>query len=267
MMIKDFDFGSIHAVRKQCWTYKADGNTPIKKGKNLYPLKVITGCDDLKGFFVEVIKNKYDDATYKIWNDLGNSCVKYGNFHPAFNMENVKEIKEMLLPYKDIEGFRKKLLVLKERNDWIRNTEILALAENGYAEEAKIYQEYHDRLKVEREEEEHRRHEEYERQEQEREQRRQEEIAAQIERAEQNIKDRKDFKNELIDGKSIVLYMMNKYGIKVPTRTQGWFNQKLAYIRWDGEEITYSYYRTKGTNGSLAAFKYLYMLEDAVNAA
>lgn len=166
MMIKDFDFTGIKAVRKQCWTYKTDGNTPIKKGKNLYPLEVITDCDDLKGFFIEVIKNKYDDATYKIWNDLGNSCVKYGNFHPAFNMENVKEIKEMLLPYKDIEGFRKKLLVLKERNDWIRNTEILALAENGYAEEAKIYQEYHDRLKVEREEEEHRRHEEYEHQEQ-----------------------------------------------------------------------------------------------------
>lgn len=31
MMIQDFNFTNIHAVRKQCWTYKADGNTPIKK--------------------------------------------------------------------------------------------------------------------------------------------------------------------------------------------------------------------------------------------
>ena len=42
-MIKDFDFTSIHAVRKQCWTYKSDGNTPIKKGK-----KFVSFGDDYK---------------------------------------------------------------------------------------------------------------------------------------------------------------------------------------------------------------------------
>ena len=53
-MIKDFDFTSVHAVRKQCWTYKSDGNTPIKKGKNLYPLEVILNDDTFKGYFIEV---------------------------------------------------------------------------------------------------------------------------------------------------------------------------------------------------------------------
>ena len=266
MMIKDFDFCSIHAVRKQCWTYKPDGNTPIKKGKNLYPLEVITKCDALKGFFIKVVKHHVGDSTYHVWNDLGNSCVKYGTVPPCLNIGEVKQMQDDLLPYKGIEGFRKKLSLLKERNDWIRNTEILALAENGYAEEAKMYQEYHDRIKLEREEEERRRREEYERQEKERERKRKYETNAQLDHIAQNIKDKKDFKNELIDGKSIVLLLMERYGIKVPIRTQGWFNQKLAYVRWDGEEITYSYYRSKGTNGSQAAFKYLYMLENAVNA-
>ena len=265
-MIKDFDFGSIHAVRKQCWTYKSDGNTPIKKGKNLYPLEVITKCDALKGFFIEVVKYHIGDSTYYVWNDLGNSCVKYGTVHPCLNIGEVKQMQDDLLSYKGLEGFREKLLLLEKRNDWIRLSEIMALADNGDINLAEHYRDYHDRLKAEIEEKERVNREEYEHQQQEREQKRQEEIAAQIERAEQNIRNKKDFKNELIDGKSIVLYLMNKYGIKVPTRTQGWFNQKLAYIRWDGEEITYSYYRTKGTNGSLVAFKYLYMLEDAVNA-
>ena len=267
MLIKDFDFTSIKAVRKQCWTYKADGNTPIKKGKNLYPLEAITKCDTLKGFFVEIVNHYFADSEYLIWCDLGNSCIRYGVFNPYFDMNETDQIKDDLLSYKGLEGFREKLLLLEKRNDWIRLSEIMALSDNGDINLAEHYRDYHDRLKAEIEEKERVNREEYEHQQQEHEQKRQEEIAAQIERAEQNIRNKKDFKNELIDGKSIVLYLMNKYGIKVPTRTQGWFNQKLAYIRWDGEEITYSYYRTKGTNGSLVAFKYLYMLEDAVNAA
>lgn len=268
MMIKDFDFTNIRAVRKQCWTYKADGNTPIRKGKNLYPLELITDCDDFKELFVEVIHHRkpYYSDTYILWNNLGNSCVKFGTVTKYFNLSQAQEELSKFINWTGLNGFKCYLHNLEESHDWIRNTEILALADNGETELAIHYQEYHDRLKVEREEEERQQREEYERQEQEREQKRQEEITAQIERVEQNIKDRKDFKNELIDGKSIVLCLMDKYGIKVPARTQGWFNQKLAYIRWDGEEITYSYYRTKGTNGSLSAFKYLYILEDAVNA-
>ena len=266
-MIKDFDFTSIHAVRKQCWTYKADRNTPIKKGKNLYPLESITECDDLKGFFIEIIKHTYGDSSYIIWNDLGNSCVKYGNFHPAFDMGNTEYIKENLLPYKGMEGLKGRLLILKNNNNWIRNTEILALADNGETELAIHYQEYHDRLKVEREEEERLQREEYERQEREKEQERQAEISTQLNQAEQNIREKKDLKNELIDGRSIVLCLMDRYGIRVPIKTQGWFNQKLAFVKWIDGEITYSYYRTKGTNGSQTAFKYLNMLEDAVNAA
>lgn len=265
MFIKDYDFKNTHATRKQCWTYMPDGNTPVRKGKNLYPLEVITGCNDFKGFYVEVIRHTYGDPSYIIWNGLGKSCVRGGNIHPYFDLENTEQMKEVIFPYKGIDGFRKKLLSLKEHNNWINNAEIMALAENGSEEEARVYQEYHDKLKVEKEEESKKKQEEYERQEQEREQKRQEEIKAQLDQAEHNFREKKALKNDLIEGKSVILWLMDKYGIKIPIKTQGWFNQKLAFVKWIDGEIAYSYYRTKGTNGSQTAFKYLRMLEEVIN--
>lgn len=267
MMIKDFDFTSIHAVRKQCWTYKSDGNTPIKKGKNLYPLEDILNDNTFKGFFVEIIQRKYDDPWFQLWNDLGNSCTKDNGIHPCAEINRLEEEMQGWRSYVGIEGFKHNLHEIEEKHGWINNACIMALADNGEPELAIYYQEYHDRLKVEREEEERRQREEYERKEQEKEQKHQEEIVMQLNQAEQNIRDKKDFKNDLIDGKSIVLCLMDRYGIKVPIKTQGWFNQKLAYVKWVDGQIAYSYYKTKGTNGSQTAFKYLNMLEGAVNAA
>ena len=266
LLIKDFDFTSIHAVRKQCWTYKSDGNTPIKKGKNLYPLEAILEDDTFKGFFVEIVQRKYDDPFFQLWNDLGNSCVKFGSIHAYFDLNQAQEELQKLFKWKGIDGFKVWLHTLEESHNWIRNTSILALADNGETELAIHYQEYHDRFKTEREEEERLQRKEYEHQERERQKKHQEEIAAQLNQAEQKIKERKDLKNDLIDGKSIVLCLMDRYGIKVPIKTQGWFNQKLAFVKWIDGKITYSYYRTKGTNGSQTAFKYLNMLEEAVNA-
>lgn len=61
----------------------------------------------------------------------------------------------------------------------------MALAENGSIEEARAYQEYHDKLKAEKEEESKRKQEEFERQEQEREQKRQKKLGRNLNR--QNI--------------------------------------------------------------------------------
>ena len=272
MMIKDFDFKSVHEVRKQCWVYKTDGNTPIKKRKNLYPLELITECSDFKGFFVEVIKHKYGDATYKTWNDLGNSCIAYNVIHVFgiisrdFDLQRDIDVKkEYLLPYKGMNGFKLWLENEEKHGRWIPNAHVAGLFDNREKELATYYQEYHDKLKVEREEKERRQRVEYERREREREQKRQEEITAQLDQIAQNIRDKKDFKNDLIDGRSIVLCLMDRYGIKVPIKTQGWFNQKLAWIIWIDGRIAYRYRKTKGTNGSQTAFKYLDMLEDAVN--
>lgn len=266
MMIKDFDFTSIHAVRKQCWTYKSDGNTPIKKGKNLYPLEDILNDNTFKGFFVEIVRRKYDDPFFQLWNDLGNSCVKDNGIHPCAEIERLKEEMQGWQSYVGIEGFKRSLCEMSEKHNWINNACIMALADNGEIELARHYQEFHDEQWKQRSEKERKRKEEYEQRQQEKERKRQEEIAAQLECAEQNVRDKKEFKNELIDGISIVLCLMDRYGIKVPIKTQGWFNQKLAFVKWLDGEITYSYYKTKGTNGSQTAFKYLRMLEEAVNA-
>ena len=272
-MIRDFDFTSIRAVRKQCWDYKSDGNTPIKKGKNLYPLEVITGCSDFKGFFIEVIKHTYGDTTYKTWNDLGNSCIAYNAIHMFgvisrdFDLQrDIDVMKEYLLPYKGMSGFRLWLENEERHGMWITNAHVAGLFDNGEKELAAYYQKYHDTQKQQRDERYRKQHEEYDRQEREKERKYQEEIAAQLDQAEQNIRDKKDFMNTPIDGRSVVLCLMDKYGIKVPIKTQGRFNQKLAFVKWIDGEITYSYYKTKGTNGSQTAFKYLRMLEETVNA-
>lgn len=265
MMIKDFDFDGMKATRKQCWTYKADGNTPVKKGKNLYPLDVITDCDDFKGFFVEVVKHSCGDDDYLIWNDLGNSCVRYGNFHPAFELSNTIMIDENLSPYKGVDGLLKKLSVLETRHDWIRLADIMGLADNGKPEEAKKYIKYHDGLKVEQEEKYRKEREEAEKRAQERERRYQIEIDAKIENAEGSIRGKKEFQNEIIDGKSLVNRLMEKYDIKVPIRTKGWIDKSLAAVLWVDGELRYRYRKTRGTRGSQAVFQYLDMLEDAVN--
>ena len=176
MMIKDFDFTNIHAVRKQCWTYKTDGNTPTKKGKNLYPLEVIFNDDTFKGFFVEVIKRKYDDPWFQLWNDLGNSCVKDNGIHPCADIDILKETMQNWKSYIGLEGFKRSLREMENKHNWINNACIMALADNREFELAKYYQEYHDKLVAEREDADCQRHEEAERQQQEREHKRQEEI-------------------------------------------------------------------------------------------
>ena len=154
MLIKDFDFTNIKAVRKQCWTYKSDGNTPIKKGKNLYPLEAILDDDTFKGFFVEIIHHRepYYTYTFILWNDLGNSCVKFCSINAYFDLTQTQEELHKLLKWLGMDGFKGYLHNLEESHNWIRNTEIFALADNGETELAIHYQEYHDRLKVEHEE-------------------------------------------------------------------------------------------------------------------
>ena len=70
----------------------------------------------------------------------------------------------------------------------------------------------------------------------------------------------------LLRGEYVYKFALDRYGIKVPIKTQGWFNQKLAFVKWIDGKITYSYYRTKRPNGSQTAIKYLRRLEEVVNA-
>ena len=64
---------------------------------------------------------------------------------------------------------------------------------------------------------------------------------------------------------SIVLYLMRRYGIDVPLRTQGWINSKLidAAIK-DGYCGSLHYWRSKRGRGSAAFYEYMNKLIRAV---
>ncbi len=66
---------------------------------------------------------------------------------------------------------------------------------------------------------------------------------------------------------SIINHLMRRFGVKVPLRTQGWINTKLASITIrDGRCSGASYYRRKGGSGSEAFFDYMNALIAAVCA-
>lgn len=67
---------------------------------------------------------------------------------------------------------------------------------------------------------------------------------------------------------SIVNYLMRKYGVNVPIRTQGWINEKLVSAKIeDGKCEHIQYYRAKGAQCSQKFFDCMNELITAVNAA
>lgn len=70
-----------------------------------------------------------------------------------------------------------------------------------------------------------------------------------IAEAESNIKNHEKLMNNSIETEtgtetSIVLFLMKKYGIKVPIKTQGWINSALHSVTWDNGEVGYRYFKT-----------------------
>ena len=47
---------------------------------------------------------------------------------------------------------------------------------------------------------------------------------------------------------SLILYLMKKYEIKVPLKTQGWINKALAQISYDDDKYNYSYYTSSANS-------------------
>ncbi len=61
---------------------------------------------------------------------------------------------------------------------------------------------------------------------------------------------------------SLILYLMKKYNIKVPIKTQGWINRALASIKPDDGSYTYQYYTS--SSDSTVFYKYLNELVDKI---
>lgn len=65
---------------------------------------------------------------------------------------------------------------------------------------------------------------------------------------------------------SIFNYLMRRYGIKVPLRTQGWINESLASaVIADGRCVTYQYWKSKRGKGSDTFYDCMNNLIAAIN--
>lgn len=266
MTLSEFNFDDMETVRKRCIMYANDGNTVVKHWRDLYPLEIITFHSEFKGFYLDVVNGDYK-TDYRLYNDLGNDLILYDWISGWKNIE--KEVIDQLviyLPYIGLEGYKKYLAHRESKNAWINNSHIKALIDCGEIELARYYTEYHeDQLKA-KEERERKRHEEYINRQAELEKQRQNEIAEKVFNAERNFREKVDVQNIDCNGISIILYLMRKYGIKVPLRTQGWLNNTLAFVKWyENGKLYYSYFKKKGCKGSQSAFKYLKELEKAIN--
>ena len=65
---------------------------------------------------------------------------------------------------------------------------------------------------------------------------------------------------------SVIAYLMDVYGIKLPIRTRGWINNSLAnvIVEQDGKCEHCQYYKRGRSNGSNSFWQYMHMLIEAV---
>ena len=76
----------------------------------------------------------------------------------------------------------------------------------------------------------------------------------------------KIWKNDECHSYMLINYICDKYGIKVPIRTRGFINDKLAsiIISEDGKGASYRYFRRKNSKGSQTIYDIIYKIIDEV---
>lgn len=267
MKIKEINFDIMESVRKKCITFTKDGNTVVKPYRTLYSLENITHDKSHSNLYIEVIKGKesWEETHYRLWEDIQAICINQGWAHGFFEINEFSE-KILAYPYLGTDGFYKKLEEA-ERNSWyINKVDIEVCILLGNIELAKHYAEYRERQIAEKEVKRQVEVAERKRKEKEEEERRLAEIEKTIIEVEDNIFHQKEFKNTKVDGKSVINMLMEKYGINVPLRTQGWINSKLAMIIFDDNgEISYKFYGKSQRDNSTVFRKYLNDLKKVID--
>ena len=266
MKIKEIDFDTMESVRKKCITFAKDGNTVVKPYRTLYSLENIMHNTTYKNLYLEVVKGKeWQETHYQIWEDLQVICISQGWAQGFLDISEFSE-KMLVYPYLGIDGFYKKLEEA-ERNGWyINKVDIEVCVLLGNIELAKHYAEYREKRIAEKEAKRQAEAAERERKEREEEEKRLAEIEKTIIEVENKIFHQKEFKNIKVDGKSVINMLMEKYGIKVPLRTQGWINSKLAMIIFDDNgEISYRFYGKSQRENSTVFRKYLKDLKEVID--
>ena len=119
--------------------------------------------------------------------------------------------------------------------------------------------EYREKKVVEREEKRKAR-------EREEEEKRLAEIEKAISDAENVIREHKTVYNEEIHGSTVILRIFKKYGVNVPLKTQGWINNALGSVTYEGNgRIKYTYCRS--SKNSTVFCKYFQELAEKILVA
>lgn len=263
MEFKDINFNSLESTRKRCITFAKDGNTVIKPYKTFYCMEQITNNPEHKTLYVEVLPD--NDFDVRLWDDYGKIVYEIGRIQKECTLEKFTEqVKSYGI---GVESFLKRLAYAKEAGNYINLVNIETVLLVGETELARQYLEYRELKVKEHEEKDLKEQKKREVSEREEEEQRQAELKKQIADAEYKIFHQEEIKNFEADGKSVINILMQKHGIKVPLRTQGWINSKLAMIIFNGGEISYKFYGKSQRDNSKVFRKYLLELEKAINNA
>ncbi len=263
MEIKNINFDILESVRKKCITFAKDGNTVVKPYKTLYNVEQITHNAEHHNLYFEVVKGKesWEEDSFCLWDDLGNFCIKIDWIPRYWTLEEFTE-KLHKLKYFGKDGFFERLKVSEENGYHINKADIEICAVLGEIELAKHYMQYREE-RIRRQEEKRKAEiTEREAKEREEEEKHNAEVQKTIAEAENTIRTQGTLYNKEFEGKTIVLYLLKKYGVSVPIKTQGWVNNALAKVWFRDEKITYSYY--KSSKDSTVFWKYLKELEEKI---
>lgn len=264
MKIREIAFDTMESIKKKCITFAKDGNTVVRPYRTLYSLENITHDMVHKNLYLEVIKGKYNDMSYQLWEDFQVICISQGWVHGFLDIEEFSE-KLLEYPYFEVKGFYKRLKEA-ERNSWyVNKVDIEVCFLLGNIDLAKHYSEYREHQIAEKEEKRQMEIAERERKQKEEETKRLAEMEKIITDAENNIFHQKEFNNVEVNGKSVINQLMDKYGIAVPLRTKGWINSKLAMITFIDGKISYRFYGKSQRDNSSVFMKYLVKLKETID--
>lgn len=266
MEFREINFAALESVRKQCITFAKDGNTVVKPYKTLYNMEQITHDPAHSNLYVEVVKDResWEYGAYCLWDDLGKICVCAGNLNGETTLEYFSEAVSKY-EYLGKDGLFKRLKVSEDNGYYINKIDIELCIIFGEIELAKHYAEYRGNRIAAQKAKEQAEIAEREAREKAEKERHLAEMEKTILEAENTIRTHGMLYNEEFEGSTIILYLLKKYGVNVPLKTQGWVNKALAKVWYRDGEITYNYYKT--SRDSTVFYEYLKELEEKILAA
>nr|DAE59785.1 MAG TPA: hypothetical protein [Caudoviricetes sp.] len=239
----DIDFDKMVFEKKKCIIYTKNNNSVIKRYKNIYSLEALANNNKYKNLYIEVSRNKYNSMFYYLYQEIidKNICIK------LYSINEYGTLSEMLEECDKSEKISKETFLKRLSNNESKKLDISLLDIElcrifDEALLAEHYSEYRLEFLKAQQERWQKQHAEWEARKKAKEEQLKAEVEKNVQIAIQTLKDKKELKNFDIEGTTIILYLMKKFNINVPLKTQGWINNALIKIYWTGDKPSYSYY-------------------------